>query len=109
MSTFEPDVAGVISFLNEQWALDTIDAVDQAIADEAHQLAPLGTDPRRGHIRDTYTIERAQPTGHGAEGAAGSTDPFGHIIEYGSVNNPPYRPVTRAVHSLGLVFEEDPR
>lgn len=31
-------------------------------------------------------------------------DPFWHLVEYGSINNPPYAPVRRAVRALSLRF-----
>lgn len=33
-------------------------------------------------------------------------DPFWHLIEFGSANNPPYAPVRRAVRALGLRFAD---
>lgn len=36
----------------------------------------------------------------------GSTDPAAHIVERGSVNSPPYMPLHRAAHSLGLKVED---
>jgi len=35
-------------------------------------------------------------------------DPFWHLIEYGSVNNPAYAPVRRSVRAVGLRFEDAP-
>ncbi len=35
-------------------------------------------------------------------------DPFWHLIEYGSANNPPYAPVRRSVRAVGLRFEDAP-
>ena len=31
-----------------------------------------------------------------------TSDPFGHLVEYGSRNNPAYAPLRRAVQSIGL-------
>jgi hypothetical protein len=36
----------------------------------------------------------------------GSDDPFFHLVEWGSVNNPPYAPIRRAVRAAGLRLEE---
>ncbi|MEA2689625.1 MAG: hypothetical protein QOD51_2232, partial [Candidatus Eremiobacteraeota bacterium] len=33
-------------------------------------------------------------------------DPFGHLSEYGSKNNPPYAPARRGVRASGLRFED---
>lgn len=35
-----------------------------------------------------------------------TTDPFGHIIEWGSVNNPPYAPLRNGVRNAGLRLDE---
>ncbi len=37
----------------------------------------------------------------------GSTSSIWHIIEFGSVNNPPYRPMTQAAERIGLRFRVD--
>jgi hypothetical protein len=34
--------------------------------------------------------------------AAVATDPFGHLVEWGSKNNPPYAPLRRGVLAAGL-------
>lgn len=106
MSTFTPDPKGIADFLSEKWALDHVDRVDKALVSLAARAAPFGVDQRRGHIRNRFEIEPARPTSHGAEGAAGNTDRLYHLIEFGSANNQPYRPLTRAALELGLDLEE---
>ena len=39
----------------------------------------------------------------------GSTDFAAHLVEFGSVNNPPYRTLTRAAEAVGLTFEPSDR
>lgn len=36
----------------------------------------------------------------------GSDDPFFHLVEWGSVNNPPYAPLRRGIRAAGLRLEE---
>lgn len=36
-----------------------------------------------------------------------SFDYFGHLVEFGSKNNPPYRPITTAAEASGYRFVED--
>lgn len=36
-------------------------------------------------------------------------DPFWHLVEYGSKNNPPYRPMTRGVRAAGLRYVPLPK
>ena len=38
-----------------------------------------------------------------------TTDFAGHIIEFGSVNNPPYAPLRRGARAAGLRLEEQPK
>lgn len=38
-----------------------------------------------------------------------TTDPFGHLIEFGSSRNPPFAPLRRGVRAAGLKFEESPK
>lgn len=33
-------------------------------------------------------------------------DPFGHLVEWGSANNPPYAPLRRGVQAAGLRLDE---
>lgn len=35
-----------------------------------------------------------------------TTDGIWHIIEYGSINNPPYRPATKAAQNAGLELKD---
>lgn len=45
-----------------------------------------------------------------AEGVAVvNTDHGAHIDEYGSINNPPYAPLRRAVRAAGLRLDEAPK
>jgi hypothetical protein len=37
-----------------------------------------------------------------------AADPFWHLVEFGSVNNPPYAPLRRGVIAAGLRFEPSP-
>lgn len=37
-----------------------------------------------------------------------ATDPFGHLVEWGSANNPPYAPLRRGVLAAGLRLDEAP-
>lgn len=75
--------------------------VAKAVKAEVQRIAPAGG-PARGY-RESITVDQH------AETKVGSTDPFAHLIEYGSVNNPPYAPLRRAVRNLGLKVKESPR
>jgi hypothetical protein len=38
-----------------------------------------------------------------------STDPFGHLVEWGSVNNEIYAPLHKAVRVVGLRYVAEPK
>lgn len=76
----------------------------KALADEAERLTPVGSSNR--HAAETLTSTGAEIENGELVARAGSTYPFWHLIEFGSVNNPPYRPLTRAAENLGLDFTD---
>lgn len=41
----------------------------------------------------------------GLQVRAETTDPFGHLVEFGSVNNPPYSPLRRGAAEVGRLDE----
>lgn len=38
-----------------------------------------------------------------------ASDPFWHLVEFGSVNNPAYRPLARGVRAAGLKYVPTPK
>lgn len=83
-----------------------MDDVAEVVTVQIGVLAPRGPSPGGGYFqgatlkwrrvsrfaRRVYTIDIA-----------------GHLIEWGSVNNPAYAPFRRAVRSLGLRLQESPK
>jgi hypothetical protein len=68
----------------------------QVLAAEIKAVAP------RGETADYVdSIESDE------DGSVGTTDPFGHLVEWGSVNNPAYAPIRRGVSAAGLRLEEE--
>lgn len=63
----------------------------------ASRSMPRGADPRRGHIRDKFVVVTDDKVVR-----VGNTDPFFHLIEFGSINNPAYAPLRRGVLTAGL-------
>lgn len=85
----------------EPWAKEMIsDAVD-AVEDGAQRNSPLGDDFVGYYGR---FVKRSFQM----FGTVGSTDVAAHLIEFGSINNPPYAPLRRGVDDAGLRFT-DPR
>lgn len=54
-----------------------------------------------------FTLLRTSQDSDGVIVTVGTTWPFAHLIEWGSVNNPPYAPLRKAVTGLGLRFVEE--
>lgn len=80
-------------------------ATAEDVADGARSIAPRGRGWRgRRHYADSIEVD--DRPGGGARVL--TTDYFGHLVEYGSVNNPAYAPLRRAVDAEGLDFDEDP-
>ena len=69
----------------------------EAIKERASQLSPRGT----GRTARSFVV-----VDEDGEIRVGNTDPFFHLTEWGSVNNPPYAPLRRAVTAAGLRLDE---
>lgn len=66
----------------------------RAAAGAARAIAPVG---RTGDYQDSIDDRE-----YGDEVVVESTDPFAHLVEFGSVNNPAYAPLRRGVRAAGL-------
>lgn len=100
---FTVDDAGLERLLSDMGAAAFAREVGEQVAKEWER-----NDPRSrpgGHKPPELSVEMDRE--HGVAVANVTTpDPFWHIIEYGSVNNRPYRPATRAAASVGLDFKD---
>lgn len=68
----------------------------QAVAEEATRLAPRHTSDYAHSIHaGGYTVY--------------TEDPAGHLVEWGSKNNPAYAPLRRGVIAAGLRLKPDPK
>jgi hypothetical protein len=70
-----------------------LSAAAVVIAGEIRRAAPIGQGPDAGHYK--RSIRSKGPVVY-------STDPFAHLVEWGSVNNPAYAPLRRGVLAAGL-------
>lgn len=100
--TVSIDRAGVDKILQSPEAVDVLRKAAGFAVREAVDLAPRGF----GGYRKTLRTGAA----HVLDGAAAvdveSTSSFWHLVEFGSVNNPPRRVLQRAAQNTGLKFEE---
>lgn len=69
-------------------------------AAQARAAAPRGLHAGQ-HYQDTI-FGGVEADHRGPVGRVASFDPFAHIIEFGSKNNPPYAPLRRGVEATGL-------
>ena len=76
------------------------DSYRAAMYDAAKEVA---TSVRRNTPRGSGAASRSIViTRDGNTYRVGSTDPFFHLIEFGSINNPAYAPLRRGVLTAGL-------
>lgn len=78
----------------------------QAALDEATEITKTnieeGTPKKTGYARRSLIVRRPARTRRRIY----SRDPFWHLIEWGSINNPPYGPMRHGARETGLRFDE---
>lgn len=82
---------------------------EQLKATPEYQAAMAATAQRvAGMARDSAPHQTGRYAGSVTtqDNVVGSTDPFAHLVEFGSANNPPYAPLRRAVRAAGLRLDE---
>src|SRR4051812_16675366 len=77
------------------------DAANQTLASIILNT-PVVTGEYQGYFEATTTTRRSQAADFSAAAKITTSDKIWHIIEYGSVNNPPYAPIRRGVIAAGL-------
>lgn len=78
--------------------------IGNAIVEEAKRMP---RNPRhRSHEVDLIAVGEFRVTDTGAELDINWDSSFWHLVEYGSVNSPPYRPLTRAAQNAGLTIDD---
>ena len=81
----------------------TLRAVLLQEAEETARLAKM-ISPRN----TSYFVERVEAQKDADGVRVTSTDPFAHLVEFGSINNPAYAPLRRAADAR-LEFDEAPK
>jgi hypothetical protein len=77
-------------------------AAGEAIKEKAQTIAPRGHSHR--HYADRFDVMQ-----HHGSVIVTNHDPFAHLVEWGSVNNPPYGVLRRAAHAAGFPLHEAPK
>lgn len=97
---FELYPDGIAAVLNEAPAVRRLEQIAEAIVRDAQR------EPRSGrpgtHQVDLIAVGESRTTDDGAEVDIDWPSHVWHIIEFGSVNNQPYRGITRAAMNAGL-------
>lgn len=94
---YTPNPAGLAALAVE------LTPAQQKIADQV-AAAANANNPTRDF---TFSLLRTSQDSEGAIVTVGTTWPFAHLIEWGSINNQPYAPLRKAVTGLGLRFVEE--
>lgn len=107
MPKYLVDSHAIRALLEEQFIGDAVTKKAEEVTQHAEELAPNVT----GRNKGSYKTRPAEVE-PGADGkplqraVAYSDDPFDHLVEFGSANNPAYRPLTRAAQELGLEYDD---
>lgn len=73
--------------------IEGLDKIAEHLADKTRDATPHG----RGDAKRSISSE---------DNRVISTDPFWHLIEFGSRNNPAYAPMRRAARAAGLRLDD---
>lgn len=104
---FVPDLAGqeqIVKGPGVARALrEEADGLRDAVEGQAQRFA------NTGRFAGSIEVGDVERIAGGLSISVYTTDPDGHIVEWGSVNNPPYAPLRKGVASTGLRFREEGR
>lgn len=104
---FEINQGGLLELLNDAAARAFLTETAQRGATATEQAAPIGR--YAPHYKDTIGSTPAEPSPEGAKATFFSSSPVWHIVEFGSVNNPPYAPLRRGALAIGVDFRDQGR
>ena len=98
-SSHSVDRAAARAFAQGPAVAAELDNLRSRAAKETRRVAPKGP---TGMYGDSIVEEPIRKVAGGLATAWGSTDFAAHIVEFGSVNNPPYRPLYKGAQALAL-------
>ncbi len=91
----------VAEALAEQQARDALRAPAEEIRDAVNAAVPVVTGSLQAWYEQTDIVD-----GDGRQVRIEMGVPIGAIIEYGSVNNPPYAPMRTGIEAAGARYQE---
>lgn len=95
------DPAGIVNVLNEAPAIAALRERAGQTVDDAKRTGPKNPAHRR-HVVDQLAVGQSRTTNEGAVVEIEWPSPFWHFVEFGTVNFPPSRVVTRGAQNAGL-------
>lgn len=91
-------IAAVAGALEGEELYDAgIESVAEHVKKEVESVAPIGAS---GNYHHSIEVDKEH-------NRVQTVDPFGHLVEWGSINNQPYAPLRKGVLASGLRLVED--
>lgn len=100
---FELNEAGIEEFMGSTAIKTELGKLALELATIVRTQGPKGSS---GAYRRSIKIGKVKQEGLETRISVGSDDDFAHVIEFGSVNNKPYRPLTKAGQQMGFTLED---
>lgn len=98
MTTFKRNPNFERDLKREPWFQEHLDGAAAAVKEAAERESPIGATEDYIH---GFKLSKTPSTRK-----VGNTDTFAHLVESGSVNNPPYAPLRRGAGAAGLRLDE---
>lgn len=96
---------GVADLLDSPKAKRHVEAAAKAVARAAAEIAPR----RTGRLAKSYRATRAEVTAGGLSARAYTALPYGHLVEWGTVNQAPKAPLRRGAQRAGYRIRITPK
>lgn len=101
--TWEPKRSAIRAIVHRQEVADELASLRSEAAAATRRVAPRGP---TGMYAGSIVEGPIETRGGEVSTTYGSTDFAAHIVERGSVNNPPYMPLHRGAQAVGLRVED---
>lgn len=95
---FKLNASGIDEIVGGGGTIRMLEEVAAKVSDGVEDEAPVET----GHFQGSVRVLPVERTSRGASITVDSTDFAAHLVEWGSVHNPPYAPFRKAAARLGL-------
>jgi hypothetical protein len=98
--SFELNPEAIKELLSSPEAVAALGTATKVVEQNVRKAAPRRTGAYQDSITSGVRMEDGMPVGF-----VGSTSPFWHLVEFGSVNNQPYRPLARGAEASSLDYQ----